>query len=98
MTKQEILSFLKVKKPLLQREFHVTRIGLFGSFANEAATEKSDIDLLVEFEPGEFNIFNIKRQLRDFLKKELGREVDLANPRYLKPYYKEKILKAAVYA
>ncbi len=98
MTRQEILSFLKTKKPLLRDKFHVVRIGLFGSFAADAATENSDIDLLVEFEGGDLNIFNIKRQLREFLRQQLGRDVDLANPKYLKPYYKEKILNAAAYA
>lgn len=98
MTKYEILSYLKKQKPLLQEKFHVANIGLFGSFAADAATETSDIDLLVEFEQGELNIFNIKRELREFLQSELGRQIDLANPKYLKPFYKEKILKTALYA
>lgn len=98
MTKQDILTFLKIQKPLLQKQFHVAKIGLFGSFANEVASPNSDIDLLVEFEQGELNIFYIKRELREYLRKEFGREIDLANPNFLKPYYKEKILKAAIYA
>ena len=35
--------------PCLASEYGVKRIGLFGSYARDASTEKSDIDLVVEF-------------------------------------------------
>jgi predicted nucleotidyltransferase len=59
--------------------FHVRRLDLFGSAARETDfTEQSDIDLLVEYEPGcspptlaDF------LALRDALSTRLGRKVDL---------------------
>lgn len=63
----------------LCRRFHVRRLDLFGSAARaEDFTERSDIDLLVEFEPdhappalGEF------LALRQALATLLGHEIDL---------------------
>lgn len=48
MTKEEILDILK-KKDFIQSEFSVEKIGLFGSYAKNIATQKSDIDFYVEF-------------------------------------------------
>lgn len=36
----------------LCRKHHVRRLDLFGSRAKETARDESDVDLLVEFEPG----------------------------------------------
>ena len=66
------------------RRFHVRRLDLFGSAAREKSdfTEQSDIDLLVEYEPGyapptlaDF------LALRDALSTRLGRKVDLVMAR-----------------
>ncbi len=56
--KQQILSLLKQQLPSLKQNFKVRSIAIFGSYAREEHTEKSDIDLLVEFEApvGFFNL------------------------------------------
>ena len=36
-------------KPFLQQNFHVKRIGFFGSYARGQQTDNSDVDVLVEF-------------------------------------------------
>ncbi len=48
--KQQILDFLKQQLPSLKQNFKVKSIAIFGSYAREEQTEKSDIDLLVGFE------------------------------------------------
>ena len=48
--KEQVLSLLKQQLPSLKQNFKVKSIGIFGSYAREEQTEKSDIDLLVEFE------------------------------------------------
>ncbi len=48
--KEQVLSLLKQQLPSLRQNFKVKSIGIFGSYAREEQTEKSDIDLLVEFE------------------------------------------------
>ena len=55
MTKEEILQMLKSQKEILKEQFSVSKIGLFGSYAKESETSKSDIDFYVEFEKKSFN-------------------------------------------
>ena len=96
-TKDKILEFLKEQKPYLYSTFNLTKIGLFGSFANESDTSKSDIDLIVEFEEGTPDIFGKKESLRNLLFNEFNRSVDVATEKYLKPYYKQEIIKETIY-
>jgi len=48
MEKQEVIKLLKEIKPILQKNYGIKSIALFGSYSREEQTEKSDIDLLVE--------------------------------------------------
>ena len=91
-----VLSFLKENKDIFKKEFHVSKIGLFGSYARGEATEESDIDLLIEFD-GEVDIFETKFMIREFIKKQLGKEVDICREKYLKSYAKDKILSEVIY-
>jgi len=50
ISKDEILIKLREIKPILQRDYAVKEIGLFGSFADDSYDEDSDIDLIVELE------------------------------------------------
>lgn len=98
LTKDEILAVLKKQMPMLRERFYVQQIGLFGSFARGEATEKSDIDFLVVIDADMGDYANAKSGLHEYLQELFGRKVDLANPRSLKPYFKERILKQAIYA
>ncbi len=98
LTTEEIIKVLRQQKDFLRHKFYVKNIGVFGSFARNEATEKSDIDFLVEIEaPLDIYIAN-RYALSDYLQTLFSREVDLANPNSLKPFCKERILKQAVYA
>lgn len=98
LTKEEIINTLRQQKDLLRTKFYVKSIGIFGSFARNEADENSDIDFLVEFEEGNLDYYMIRRNLNDFLASEFKREVDIAISKALKPFYKDIILKQAVYA
>jgi predicted nucleotidyltransferase len=98
LDKNEILTVLKNQKSILNEKFHVKEIGLFGSFARGEANEHSDIDFLVVIDAPLEIYRETKEALRKYLKNTFGRNVDLANPKSLKPHYKERILKQAVYA
>lgn len=63
--------------PYLAKEYGVARIGLFGSFAAQTASEESDIDLLVEFHAPIGLRF---MELVDYLETLLGRDVDVLTP------------------
>ena len=96
-SKQEILTYLKTQKDHLREKYHVRRVAVIGSFARDEQSATSDIDLLLDLEEGTANIFEIKRTLTNQFERDLGRPVELASERYLKPYYKEEILREAIY-
>lgn len=98
LTTDDILTKLRQQKDLLRKKFYVNKIGVFGSYARNEANEKSDIDFLVEFEEGNLDYYLIRRNLQDFLSQEFKREVDIAISKSLKSFYKDIILKQAVYA
>ncbi|HRD79595.1 MAG TPA: nucleotidyltransferase domain-containing protein [Saprospiraceae bacterium] len=89
--RDKILSFLEQRKSELFSEYQLIRIGLFGSFARNEATEDSDIDLLVEFEPDTENLSEKKSRIKSL------REVDICREKYIKPYFKSQILESAIY-
>jgi predicted nucleotidyltransferase len=98
LTREYVLDVLRQQGETLRQQFHVKRIGIFGSVARNEATDKSDIDFVVEFDiPLEAYIKN-KYSLGDYLRELFGREVDLANPNSLKPFYKDIILSETLYA
>ena len=50
-TTRQVLGALREAKSDLAREFGVTRLALFGSYARGDQREGSDVDILVEFDP-----------------------------------------------
>jgi len=75
--------------------YNVKDIGVFGSVASGQNTEKSDIDLLVEFSKpiGFFKFI----QLEKYLSKILRRNVDLVTKKALKSAIKDEVLREVVY-
>jgi len=97
LNKEMILIFLQDHAQEIKKNYHLERIGLIGSFARDEQNEKSDIDFLVEFEPGTEDIFTIKLNLKHYLKANLSRDIDICREKYLKPYIKNYILNEAIY-
>lgn len=79
------------------KTFGVKRIGIFGSFVKSAQNNKSDIDILVEFDKGK-KAFDNYMELKFYLEKLFHRKVDLVIKDALKPRIKHNILKEVVYA
>jgi len=73
------------------RRMGVRRIALFGSMVHGEARADSDVDLLVEFEPGGKS-FDRFLALSDLLERLLGRRVDLVTTEALSPYIGPHIL------
>jgi predicted nucleotidyltransferase len=74
MTKEDILKVLKEKKEFLQEKYQVKKIGLFGSYVRDEATDKSDIDIYAVFP--EANWHNTAG-LWNYLENIYGKKVDL---------------------
>jgi uncharacterized protein len=52
MTRDELLAELRAQLPYLRETYHITTLGLFGSYARNEQTPDSDVDLVYELEPG----------------------------------------------
>ncbi len=76
------------------RRHHISRLALFGSAAGERFRPESDIDLLVEFEPGHtpgLGFFAIEDELTVLF----GRQVDLNTRAFLSPYFRDEVERKA---
>jgi len=76
------------------RRHHIRRLALFGSVLREDFTPHSDVDVLVEFEPGRtpgFAFFDVEQELSQIL----GRRVDLRTPQELSKYFRDEVLAEA---
>jgi predicted nucleotidyltransferase len=96
MTKQDILTLLEQNRSRL-RALGVKKIGLFGSFVRGEQRPDSDIDLLVEFEPGQ-KTFDTFIELSFFLEEVLRHRIELATVESLSPYLGPHILREVEYA
>ena len=77
------------------RRHHIRRLSLFGSALHGNLTPESDLDLLVEFEPGHTpGLLGMARLERE-LSALLGRKVDLRTPGDLSRYFREEVLREA---
>jgi uncharacterized protein len=94
----EIMSFLAKNKQMFKDRYHIVRIGVFGSYARGEQGIDSDIDLLVEFEDNTENLYDLKRQLKVFFRDTLNLEVDICREKYIKPKFRNSILREAQYA
>ena len=87
ISKEKIAAFCKKN--------HIMKLSLFGSSVRRDFGSESDVDILVEFEPGA-RVGLIKLAgLELELSKILGRKVDLNTPGFISKYYREKVLTEA---
>jgi predicted nucleotidyltransferase len=94
--KEAILKTLSAHKSQLAG-FGVHRIGLFGSYMRNEATENSDIDLLVDIVKDK-KTFNNFLSLNYYLEELFGKRVELVTIQSLSPYIGPHILKSVEYA
>ena len=76
------------------RRHHVRRLALFGSVLREDFSPTSDVDVLVEFEPGHvpgLGFFSMEAELSAIL----GRRVDLNTPGFVSRYFRDQVLAEA---
>jgi len=75
------------------RRHHIRRLSLFGSVLRPDFRPDSDIDVLVDFEPGHvpgfFGLFDMAEELSSLLG---GRKVDLRTPEDLSRYFRSDVL------
>ncbi len=94
--KERLLMLVADNQPRLQA-LGVNRLGLFGSFVRDEQRAESDVDLLVEFLPGQKTFDNFM-QLGFLLEELLGRRVELITPESLSPYIRPHVMDEVLYA
>jgi predicted nucleotidyltransferase len=74
---------------------YIRRLALFGSALREDFTPNSDVDVLVEFEPGTrigmIRLAGIELELSEIL----GRKVDMHTPGFISKYFRNQVLEEA---
>ena len=98
LASNDIIQSLTINKAYLRDHFYCAEIGLFGSFARNEQTDKSDIDILVVFEPGTPNLYNVEMELKEYLKNCFNREIDICSKKWIRPIFKPLVLKEVIYA
>lgn len=79
------------------RERHICRLAVFGSALRPDFRPSSDLDFLVEFEPGHVpGLFGIARMERELSALLGGRKVDLRTPEDLSRYFRGQVQQEAV--
>ncbi len=77
------------------RKHHIRRLALFGSVLRDDFGPESDVDVLVEFEPGTrvgmIRLAGMEIELGELL----GRKVDLNTPGFLSKHYRQRVLAEA---
>jgi predicted nucleotidyltransferase len=76
------------------RRHHIRKLALFGSVLRDDFRPDSDVDVLVEFEPGRtpgLAFFGMEIELSEIL----GRKVDLNTAGFLSKYFRDRVLAEA---
>ena len=84
----------KIQLKKLCKRNHIRWLAIFGSAIHDDIAPNSDLDVLVEFEPGHtpgFQFFEIEEELS----KLAGRKVDLNTPGFLSRYFRDKVIAEA---
>lgn len=77
------------------RRHHIRRLALFGSVLRNDFGPKSDVDVLVDFEPGHVPGFALIRMQDEFSSLLDGRPVDLVTRKFLNHRIRDRILAEA---
>lgn len=89
--RDEVIERLRDHPDIMER-FGVKALSLFGSVVRDEARPTSDIDLMVEFHPGQPGGLFRYVELKHALEGLLGRPVDLITSTNIKPRLKRRIL------
>jgi uncharacterized protein len=84
-TTEQVLMILAIAKPQLQKKYPISELGLFGSYARGDFNEKSDIDILVDFN-SRIDGFDYIRLAHD-LEDTFQHKIDIVSRKGIKAQY-----------
>lgn len=91
---EELLADRRIDIIRLAGAHGATRVRIFGSVVRGQARPESDLDFLVDLEPGRslLDLIAIKQDLEDLL----GRAVDVVTEAAVSPYMRDEVVREAV--
>ena len=93
------LNRIQIPKDLIAefcRRHNIRRLSFFGSILREDFRTDSDVDVLVEFEPGrEVGLFRLAAMERELSELLGGRKADIRTPEDLSRYFRSKVMSIA---
>ncbi|MEM9272124.1 MAG: nucleotidyltransferase family protein [Cyanobacteria bacterium P01_F01_bin.143] len=91
----EIKAILSKDKQIIQKKYHVTELGIFGSYVRGEQKEDSDLDVLIDYAeaPNLLELLDLEFYLSDIL----GIKADVVTKKGLKHRYRKRILAEVVY-
>lgn len=92
-----IINFLTEHKLDYSQKFSIDKLGLFGSFAINTHTRKSDVDIVYETSSRGLS-FTQLLELENELENAFSKKIDLINLKYMNPLIKRKAAKDIIYA
>jgi len=94
---EQILRYLSHNKSRFAKEYHLVKVGIFGSYARGDQGQDSDIDVIVEFEENTNNLYELKQKLKKEIQSQFNLPVDICREKYIKSFFKDQILTEARY-
>ena len=77
------------------RRHHIRKLSFFGSVLRDDFRPDSDVDVLIEFEPGHMagllRLAGMESELEDLI----GRRVDLRTPQEISRYFRDEVMARA---
>lgn len=71
---EQAVETLRSNKPVLQQEYGVIRIGVFGRVPKNELLDNQDLNILVEMNSNQFDLW---RRLKQYIESEIGSNVHL---------------------
>jgi predicted nucleotidyltransferase len=95
LTREDVLQYLRDNKERFAEKYGVTKLGLFGSFARDEATEESDVDVcVVVTDPTYDKIFDLWEEIVE----KTDRSVDIVRLRRgMNGFLRKRIKRDAIY-
>jgi hypothetical protein len=91
---EELKNIINQNREILEQQYKVAGIAIFGSYARGEQTHESDVDILVEFKESVGFTFI---HLADYLEELLQTKVDLITPDAIKPNRRKYIMEDLTY-
>jgi len=90
-----VVQKLRELKPIMLEKYGIEEFALFGSMSRDDYNSQSDVDIVI-LKSNKYDFF-LRVEAIEFLKEQLGREVDMGYFNSMKTFIKNRIQKDFIY-